>query len=222
MIFLDDVKEGGEVVFPLAKKPSSEHPLGSAATDFAAAALHGMAAATSAASGVELDPTAHPKFLRSQAGKQPFGRMGLSTERACARRGAVKVTPRAGTAVVLFNHHPNLAIDPQAVWGICPQPLMRHAKHSVLLLRYTWAEFNTGVRRGGEVTKQNDIAKLLDACHVSDSDAAAKGLPRGGSAATMHSWSASLFHAEGTGQEQEDAAQQLAAQVRSNGPMLPQ
>ena len=147
--------------------------------------------------------------------------MSLSTERACARRGGVKIPARAGTAVVLFNHFPNLAVDPQAVWGVCPQPLMRRTPHNVLLMRYTWAEYDTGVRSGGQVTKPNDIAKLLDACDVPAAAAAAKGLPRGGRAATLHSWSASQFHADGTGEEQDATAAQLAAQVRADGRALP-
>jgi len=224
ILFLDSVDDGGEIMFPLASLPSARHPLAQAATDAAKVALQcddgKLSANPGANPSIELDPAAYPKFKRSRSGSTRFGRMKLGVGSACGRRNAVKIPAKAGTAVVLFNHMANLALDPQAVWGICPQPLMKQTSHHVLLMRYTWAEFDTGIRRGGEVTKENDLAKLLDACSVTPERAAAKGLPRGGTAARTQTWSASKYHDASTLDAQAQAAEQLAAQVDAGGRVL--
>ncbi len=216
-LFLDDVADGGEIVFPRAGWATEAHKLGKReAREAAREALFGKKAqSNSLPKNVLLNTSLQPAYDADQPSAADFGRMATSVGDTCARRGVVKIKAQAGTLVVLFNHAPNLAVDPLAVWGLCPQPLLSLQGHHVLMLRYTWAEFDTGIRRGGEVTKENNVAKLLDSCQVSSSLAAEKGIPRGGVAALTQTWTASAFHDQATHEEQMQTAEQLAHTVNA-------
>lgn len=176
VLFLDDVPSAGQLIFPAARWPTDADALD--------AAQHAL--------GRGGGPRPHT----SADGGLPVQGVGSNMPSLCASPGAVRVPAVRGDAVVVHNHLPDLRLDRRAVWGLCPS---HAATARVLLLRYSWAEFDTSAQVGGTVTRGNEVAALLDQCKLQSSWAETAGLQRGGLAPTIPQWRADAFHGSSSG-----------------------
>lgn len=181
IVALRETNRGGEVVFPYAHLPA---PNSTDALDMVRYLLGTRAVGHSdiirtfkgAGAALRTTPLSHVTY----------GTVVDRQEAACKRKATARVVLGLGDALVLFNHHPDTALDRQAVWGICsPRDPMQLA-----VFRYRWSAVHTDPPREGRVALHNRPAELLDACGVSPQSSRALDLDRGGAADQHPRWAA--------------------------------